>query len=191
MYGSEPWIRDMPPKDKVSPDDRELFRNSVGAVRPMEDDRVRLARPRQVSGPVARPRYEPPVDMMPESAAVCGPGPGERLSFARGGVQRRLLRRLERGQVPFQAELDLHGLVVADAARALARFIDECRDQGVRFARIVHGKGLGSPDALPVLKVQVDRWLKLRPEVLAFCSATPSDGGTGALYVLLRRDAGA
>ena len=109
------------------------------------------------------------------------------LSFARAGVRRREIERLRRGRFRIEADLDLHGRVVADAVAALDRFLQDCRRGGRRCVRIVHGKGFGSPSGLPIMKAHVDRWLRARPDVLAFCSATPPDGGTGALYVLLRR----
>ena len=76
---------------------------------------------------------------------------------------------------------------MANASAALDRFLEESRRRGWRCVRIVHGKGFGSRSGVPIMKAHVDRWLRARPEVLAFCSATPPDGGTGALYVLLRR----
>ncbi len=97
------------------------------------------------------------------------------------------MERLRRGRLTVEADLDLHGRIVADAVVALDRFLDDSRRRGRRCVRIVHGKGFGSRSGLPVMKAHVDRWLRTRPEVLAFCSATPPDGGTGALYVLLRR----
>ena len=112
---------------------------------------------------------------------------GARQWFSRGGVQQRLLKRLSRGQLQIQAQLDVHGMTASDARDALARFLDECCVLELRFVRIVHGKGFGSPGAQPVLKSRIDRWLRLRREVLAFASAPPQQGGTGALNVILKR----
>ena len=108
-------------------------------------------------------------------------------SFARGGVRRREMERLRRGRFRIEADLDLHGRIVSDAAAALDRFLEDSRRRGRRCVRIVHGKGFGSRGGLPIMEAHVDRWLRARSEVLAFCSAIPPDGGTGALYVLLRR----
>ena len=113
--------------------------------------------------------------------------PGDVLSFVRAGVRRREMERLRRGRFEIEANLELHGRFMADAMPALSRFIEEsCRLQR-RCVCIVHGKGFGSPGGRPTMKANVDRWLRARSEVLAFCSATPPDGGTGALYVLLKR----
>ena len=95
---------------------------------------------------------------------------------------------LERGAIEVGLEVDLHGLSVELARRTLAEFLAECRHRRVRCARIIHGKGRGS-EHQPVLKQKVNYWLRLYDEVLAFCSATRRDGGTGACYVLLRNPA--
>ena len=52
--------------------------------------------------------------------------------------------------------------------------------------RVIHGKGLGSPDGTPVLKTRVRAWLQERTQVKAYCEAPPAQGGGGALLVLLR-----
>ena len=105
----------------------------------------------------------------------------------RPGLQHKIVRRLRRGQISMEGTLDLHGNTVAQAHSALNQFLAECRARGVRGIRIIHGKGLGSADGRAVIKTKVDGWLRHRNEVAAFCSARPVDGGTGAVYVLLRR----
>jgi len=112
---------------------------------------------------------------------------GEELSYVRPGLPRLLLRRL-RSQWVAQAELDLHGLNRLEAKRELAEFLHECRRRGVRCVRIVHGKGLGSKNREPVLKILVRHWLSQRDEVLAYVQARPADGGGGAVMVLLRAE---
>lgn len=108
------------------------------------------------------------------------------LSFARPGVQKRVLHDLARGEIDVDLEVDLHGLNVAYAHQILREFLVECRARRVRCARIIHGKGYGSSSRQPVLKQKVNYWLQQREDVLAFCSSTRRDGGTGAVYVLLR-----
>ena len=85
-----------------------------------------------------------------------------------------------------QRQLDLHGLRVDEAREALAHFVANAHRCGLRCLRVIHGKGLGSAGKEPVLKDKVPRWLVQRDEVLAFCQARPTDGGAGALIVLLR-----
>ncbi|MDT8407876.1 MAG: Smr/MutS family protein, partial [Methylococcales bacterium] len=87
---------------------------------------------------------------------------------------------------PLEAELDLHGLTAQQAQLTLQDFLRYALQRGKRCVRIVHGKGYRSPDAAPVLKNQVNSWLRQYAAVLAFTSAAPRDGGTGAVWVLLR-----
>lgn len=87
-----------------------------------------------------------------------------------------------------QAEIDLHGMTVAEARPRLANFIDYSRKQNHLCVRIVHGKGLGSGERGAVLKSAVSRWLRKWDSVLAFVSARQVNGGTGAVYVLLQQD---
>jgi DNA-nicking Smr family endonuclease len=111
---------------------------------------------------------------------------GDDVSFVRPGLSRQTLRRLRRGEWLIQAELDLHGLTKVEAKIELSEFLHECKRRGVRCARIIHGKGLRSPNREPVLKHHVRHWLAQREEILAFVTARPVDGGGGAIVVLLR-----
>jgi DNA-nicking Smr family endonuclease len=96
------------------------------------------------------------------------------------------LRKLRRGQWAVQAELDLHRHTIEQARIALAGFLaDACRRHW-RCVRVIHGKGLGSPNREPRLKGKVRRWLQHKDEVLAYCEARPAAGGSGAVVVLLR-----
>jgi DNA-nicking Smr family endonuclease len=110
----------------------------------------------------------------------------EALFFARPGLQQRQLQRLKRGQLAIGAELDMHGMTAAMARSAVVNFIALCREQHIRCVRIIHGKGYGSGDSAPVLKNRINSWLRQHHDVLAFSSAQIRDGGSGALYVLLR-----
>lgn len=74
----------------------------------------------------------------------------------------------------------------AEAQEQLNDFVLQARARGIHCIRIIHGKGYGSSNKGPVIKPLVNRWLQRRAEVLAFCSARPVDGGTGAVYVLLK-----
>jgi DNA-nicking Smr family endonuclease len=110
---------------------------------------------------------------------------GEELVFHRPQVQPAVLRKLRRGEYRVQREIDLHGLTVADAKRALRQFLVRALEQQVRCVRVIHGKGLRSGHRGPVLKSVVSAVLRRTGAVLAFVSARPVDGGTGAVYVLL------
>lgn len=108
------------------------------------------------------------------------------MSFRRPGIGTDVTRRLRKGEWSLQRELDLHGLRREDAREALSAFIREAHRQGLRCLRVVHGKGLGSPGRVPVLKSKVQAWLIQKQEVLAFVQARADEGGAGALVVLLR-----
>ena len=109
-----------------------------------------------------------------------------RSRFAGPAVRDQTLRQLRRGRYPVEDELDLHGLSQASARDQLAEFITSSRHAGLRCVRVVHGKGYRSGARGPVLKIAVNIWLRRHADVLAFTSARAIDGGTGAVYVLLR-----
>ena len=173
-------------KRPVSDEDAALFRDAVADVRPNEDDgapiyrRTGKVRARSAVGETPRDDRSP----------ADGDAMAERDSaqlFVRPGLQQKHLRRLRRGQLPVEAETDLHGMRAREAEALLAAFLRECRDRQLRCVRVIHGKGRGSRGGRAVLKWEVDRWLRHDDGVMAFCSAQPRDGGTGALYVLLKR----
>jgi len=112
--------------------------------------------------------------------------PGDSLSYVRPGIQKQVFKKLKRGQYSIEAELDLHGLTREEAHQQLNEFILDIRENGLRCVRIIHGKGYGSSNRGPVIKPLVNQWLRKRDEILAFCSARPVDGGTGAVYVLVK-----
>ncbi len=113
-------------------------------------------------------------------------GGSEPLSFRRSGVRDQVMRRLRRGLYPVEDELDLHGLDQAAARDSLGEFLELNRNASHRCVRIVHGKGYRSGARGPILKIAVNAWLRRHPDVMAFTSARAIDGGTGAVYVLLR-----
>lgn len=107
------------------------------------------------------------------------------MSFRRPGIGTDVTRKLRAGEWSIQRQVDLHGLRSDEAREALGAFIRTAHRQGIRCVRVVHGKGLGSPGKLPVLKTKAQRWLIQKIEVLAFVQAKPAEGGAGALVVLL------
>ncbi len=119
----------------------------------------------------------------PEDPAILDTG--EELVFRRPGIRDDVLRRLRRGQYSIEAEIDLHGLGRHAAHEALREFINGSVDRGQSCVRVIHGKGRGSGPRGPVLKHVVNHWLRRMEDVLAFVSARPVDGGTGAVYVLI------
>lgn len=171
-------------------EDARLFRDAIGRVRPLK--------PVQGSGP-ARPRPLPePTQFLRDEARVrdellthpFDPGlveGGDEISYLKPGQPSRMLTRLRRGQFSVRAEIDLHEMSQAVARNAIRQFLDECRREREWCVRIVHGKGLRSKAQGPVLKKLTDALLRQRADVLAFASARPAQGGTGAVIVLLQR----
>jgi DNA-nicking Smr family endonuclease len=179
---------DMSRTGKPTSDDIDLFRRSIGPIRKLRSDKIYPVgkrpspRPRSVEATEqARPQHTFPEEFHGREISA-----GESLYFARTGLQQRLLQRLRRGQLPCEAELDLHGLTSSEAQNELARFLSHCVERGIRTVRIIHGKGYGSREQSPVLKSRLNHWLRELQEVLAFCSSRPDQGGTGAVNVLLR-----
>ena len=107
-------------------------------------------------------------------------------TFLRRGLGTDILVKLRRGHWVVQAVVDLHGMTVDEAHDVLADFLLDARNRGLRCVRIIHGKGLTSPNREPVLKGKVRRWLSQWDDVLAYCEAPRHAGGSGAVIVLLR-----
>jgi len=168
-------------------DDAKLFRDAMRDANPIKGP-ARVSHDQRPK-PNLRKRIasQPHADSnLPKSAtADSETGLGQRLTYKRNSVSRRMMRELSRGKIAVDATLDLHGLT-SDAARTeLERFLAECAHRGLRCIRIVHGKGLGSGSRGPVLKSMTNSCLQQTDAVLAFCSALDRDGGTGAVYALL------
>ena len=169
--------------------ERHLFARAVGAVKPLPfKERVHMKPHR----PAPRPLQQ---DLDDQAALVESMSDefnvstlldvDDQLSFRRPGIGTDITRKLRKGEWSIQGQLDLHGLRSDEARTALGQFIRDAKRMGWRCVRVVHGKGLGSPGKEPVLKAKVQRWLVQKNEVLAFVQAKPSDGGAGALVVLL------
>ncbi len=171
---------------------RELFREAVADVTPLPvADRALVRAPLPDPWPAQRIADE--CEALAESLSDYEPEDletGEELLFARPGVTAAALRKLRRGHWVIQAQLDLHGLTREMARLELAGFLLRCRQAGFRCVRIIHGKGLRSPNKEPVLKGKVRSWLMQRDEVLAFCQAPKVEGGGGAALVLLKSSTG-
>ncbi|MGI9305622.1 MAG: Smr/MutS family protein [Gammaproteobacteria bacterium] len=171
-----------------SEDDLDLFRDAVGDVKPLEHGKVE--HPARKPAPVPRQRLKDEAAVMRElSGADIGhydAHTGETVSFCRPGVQKSVFKKLKKGHYRVAGELDLHGMRSEEARLALTDFLQRAREADLRCVRVIHGKGLRSSNEGPVLKPLVSGWLLKRDEVLAFCSARPVDGGTGAIYVLLK-----
>jgi DNA-nicking Smr family endonuclease len=176
--------------DKSPEDDVDLFRRVMGDAKPLEQTE-KAPKPRPKIRPTARFSRQDEKEVLRESLESdideTETGAGESLRFHRPSVGRRTMRKLARGNFSVQDEIDLHGMTVPEAKEALHEFVGDCELRGYTCVRVVHGKGLGSGNRGPVLKGKVNKWLRQWNGVLAFVSTRQIDGGTGALYVLLRK----
>ena len=165
------------------------FCDVVGGVRRLKQDKVVPHRPRRKPIPEQslRDAREVMDSLLSDEYEPADIETGDELLFTRPGLQHSVMRKLRRGQYAIEAELDLHGNTIPEARERIMIFLNRSRARGIRCVRIIHGKGKSSEGKLPVLKGKVNAWLRQKNEVLAFCSARPNDGGTGAVYVLLRK----
>jgi len=173
----------------VSADDVRLFEEAVGKIRRFDHHGVPVARPRPLPEPTQSRLDEArvPEELMRSVIDPATIEVGEELSYLKGGLSPRLLRKLKRGHFSIADEIDLHQMTTEVARSAIKMFLDANQRAGRLCVKIIHGKGLRSRTHGPVLKRLVDRLLRRRADVLAFASAAPAEGGTGAVIVLLRR----
>lgn len=180
----------MPPKNDED-NDAALFRAAIGAVTPLRPSPTpanQRPRPKPRARMAERDEAEAKGEfarLLRENATVLEAG--DTASYRRDNLPVRLFQRLRRGQFSVQDELDLHGATAVQAEAMLRQFLREAHTHDYGCVRIIHGKGLQAGGGTPVLKNLVDRLLRLRNDVLAFHSAPPAQGGTGALLVLLAR----
>ncbi|MGO9987473.1 MAG: Smr/MutS family protein [Steroidobacteraceae bacterium] len=174
-------------------DDALIFRAAVRDVKPLAQtekpeglEQPRARAPARARAAATAPAPRELAESMPLIAASPADAADAQDSFRRPGVRTSVLRRLRRGLYPIEDELDLHGLSQAEARDRLAEFIAFHRNAGHRCLRIIHGKGYRSGARGPILKIAVNSWLRRLGDVVAFTSARGIDGGTGAVYVLLR-----
>ncbi len=180
-------------KEQAKHDDNVRFADLLDSVKPLHEDhhnRADIQTPKPKPTPTPQQTLKDEQRVLEESLEVSieieDLQPGDSLSFCRPGIQKNIFKKLKKGQYSIDAELDLHGHTRPEAQVVLAKFIQYSRESSIRCVRIIHGKGYGSNNQGPKLKPMVNKWLQQRDEILAFCSARPNDGGTGAVYVLLK-----
>jgi DNA-nicking Smr family endonuclease len=179
------------PEDKnkrlSSDEDSRLFREFIGQVKTLPNTQQHNFASKEKPKPVKKnfvinsPQCDLPFRPLGDIQA------DEHLFFARPGLQNKTIKKLKRGALEIDDTIDLHGLTRQQAEQVLEAFLVEQLDQQHRCILIIHGKGTRSHDNQPVLKNLCENMLKLKASVLAFCSAHNQDGGTGALYVLLKK----
>ena len=168
-------------------DEGALFRSAIGPVKRLNTDTVILEpdkKPRPV--PVFKPleQVDPLQNDVEEGLETLFQE--DKVGFLAPGLQKNVLKKLRKGYYGLDADIDLHGLTSREAQHQLLHFLHFCVEDGCRCVQIIHGKGYNSPDNQPVLKNDINLWLRQHKDVLAFCSTPPKAGGTGALYVLLK-----
>ena len=173
---------------KDSDNDPDLFRESVGAVRRVKSDRVNTRPPAPSPIPAQRERDESRVmdDLAHGPIDFSEVETGEEISYLRPGLQKRVLARLRRGHWHVQDQIDLHQMTLEVAGNEIRSFVEHAVGERMSCIKIIHGKGLRSGPAGPQIKRLTARLLSRHDRVAAFTSAPPHDGGTGAVYVLLR-----
>jgi DNA-nicking Smr family endonuclease len=173
--------------------EKEIFTQSVGRVKPLLAEKKVLLVP-ELPAPIPVQKQLDEQSVLREALSdEWDTGSlldtDEALSFRRPGIGVDVVRKLRKGEWSVQKQLDLHNLRTEEARDALGQFIRESYKAGIRCVRVVHGKGLGSPGKVSVLKPKVQSWLIQKNQVLAFVQATPAQGGAGALVVLLQSGA--
>lgn len=184
-------IQDRPSSDSTEPlplEERRLFQQATADVTRTD----KPSAPQPAIGTIAKsknrqrlsgPSYDPKT-LIADLQAVSGE---EFVLFQRPGIQPRQLLQLKNGKLQPEAVLDLHGLKQLQAELQVRTFLYQSWQLDLRTLLIIHGKGRGSPDGTAVLKSWLVGELPKYQEVLAFCSAQSRDGGTGALYLHLKK----
>ena len=170
--------------------EKNLFVRAVGAVTTL-DHAPRVDLSPMPAPPLAQQQIRDDINVLRESLSDDFDvstllDTDDELSYRSQGIGTDVTQKLRKGHWSLQGQIDLHGLRSDEAREALGQFIRDASKRGWLCVRIVHGKGLGSPGKTPVLKSKVQRWLVQKTEVLAFVQAKGSEGGAGALVVLLK-----
>ena len=113
--------------------------------------------------------------------------PHDTLGFKCHGIQDSVYRKLRQGKYPIDARLDLHRMTIDVAREMVFSFIHDCVKYDLRTVLILPGKGDRNIEDPALLKSHLVHWLPQLDDVMAYHTAQPNDGGTGAMYVLLRK----
>lgn len=172
-----------------------LFQQAMQGVTPIKNDKVDLSRSRKKPNINLAAKRLAAVAANPADTSYLGVsdyfvenlGAEDELIYRLPDLPKRRLLNLQKGLIAWQEGLDLHGLLVEEAKQALVKFINQAYQEKLGCVLVVHGKAAQKKDASPSIKAHTGIWLQQLPQVLAFCSALPKDGGRGAVYVLLRK----
>lgn len=175
-------------------DDISLFRSEMKNVKPIKQDKVDLGN---------KPKDKKQLKILRENATnalskenivdglsdqfIIDVEPEEFLFWSNNGVSNSQMRQLKAGQISFSGSIDLHGLTIEQSRKLVSEFLEEATKIEVRCVRVTHGKALRKDKSKPILKSYLNTWLRQHPQVLGFSSCLPKHGGTGAVYILLKR----
>lgn len=178
----------MSKKPKIEQFELNVFYEAMKDVKPLAIDKKRYTVKKSLihTKPIIRMQEEDPTFYLTEQMDLALVEREDYLSFHQVGISHKVLRKLRKGQYNIEAILDLHGLSVEEASAAVETFLKQCLRKGLKVVLIIHGKG--HHGQAPILKNRLNHWLRNIKAVLAFCSAAPSHGNRGAVYILLKRD---
>ena len=159
----------------INDDDRQLFRTSIDTNAPIDKDA------NQQSGPQTKQAAFTAYSYITE-ARLSG---SEMVFHANNGVSTKIIKKMKRGDIKHAPELDLHGQTVIEACKSMSQFM--YHHQHEKFIHIIHGKGFHCENGMSILKTQVVSFLNQHPQVMAFNSCPAKDGGSGAVFALLKQ----
>jgi len=172
--------------------DKELFLAEMGDVTPLKNSQdvraPRLTHKDSINAAARREAAEAPSQTDPNpltTERVEILSTQDELIYKKDGVQQGVFKNLRLGKYEIHSSLNLHGKSIDQARQHLFQFILDSHKADLRCLLIQHGKGIKSQQAL--LKSYVNQWLRRFDQVLAFHSALPHHGGTGSVYVLLKK----
>lgn len=176
----------MSKKPTINQKDTDIFLAAIRGTKPLISKKIRVrSKPPEKSNKTFILQEE--VLDLKEDQTVPLVSAEEYITYKHSSVPHKTLRKLQKGQYTITAILDLHGMSAEKAKDAVSHFLQRCLHKKIRVALIIHGKGLHTA-AFPILKNKLNQWLRQLDIVLAFCTATKAHGGTGATYVLLKKE---
>ncbi|MDV7106318.1 DNA endonuclease SmrA [Vibrio sp. TH_r3] len=174
-------------------DELNLFQKMMGDITPLTQDTAELKKQHHVSE-AHLARREAAMNLAIDDSSYLSLDnapmikPNDVIEFKRSGVQDGVYKKLRLGKYPIQAKLDLHKKTLTQARDEIVKFLRQCLRMDIRTVIIIHGKGERStPPAL--VKSYTANWLTQMSDVLAVHSAQQFHGGTGAVYVMLKKSA--
>lgn len=174
-------------KNPKNQHDKEEFMQEIGLVKPLKHDKVNLKKTQHKPISMPTPASLEHTQYLSALSTTDIANAADIIEYRQNGVNQKTFSHLKRGHYPIQATLDLHGMTISQSEGLYINFMQTCAQHNYRHILLIHGKGSHTPDTNPVIKNKVNQWLRINTNVLAFCSAQPKHGGSGAVYVLFKR----